>query len=206
MSYSAQDLKSNVENYVKQQLKPFGEQVEITDIRIPANAQDCNNNLKLNINNASKLIGSILVTAKCDSPNWQVSIPVQTKVSAKVVVAVRPINANATITADDISLQNMDLSRHAGNVFLKLENVINKMTKTNIASGQTIRPEQLREKSVIERGDKVKLTIEKDLVNITSEGLAQNSAGIGEKIKIKVQSGKIIDGYVKDKSNVIVHY
>ena len=72
--------------------------------------------------------------------------------------------------------------------------VIGLVPRTAFRVGQAIFKNQLRSPSVISKGQSVIVIYKSNSFQVSSEGKAQNSAGVGESVQVRMQSGRMIFG------------
>jgi flagella basal body P-ring formation protein FlgA len=122
-----------------------------------------------------------------------------------VLCATRYLQRNAVLTAADVKLQQMNISRAPANLVLDLQDAVGKRLKQNIEPGAAIRYNMLSVPPLIHKGDKVKLVAQSGALRIVTLGIAKSSGGLGDQIRIdNISSKKTVVGRVKDHSTVQV--
>lgn len=121
---------------------------------------------------------------------------------APVVRAKRPIARHEPIRAEDLVVEELEVSRLSG-FFSSPEELSGKRSKTRITGGSVIRPEQVEEVPEVRKGEKVILVLETPSLTITCQALALEDGRLGEKVKVKVlASEKSFYGEVVDEGTV----
>ena len=155
----------------------------------------------------ARLWGNSNVGVRCLAPaTWSLYVPVNIKVSNNVLVTVRPIAAGQPIQADDVQLQQRDITTMAGSALTALDQALNKNVAAPVASGTILRLEMLRASNVILQGQTVKLIAQGAGFRVSSEGQAMGNAKAGQVVGVKTRSGQIIKGVAKSEGVVEVYF
>jgi len=205
---SMDDIVSAVERFVKQKTVGIGNEVDITVSRPDARLRlgRCDS-LETWLPSGNKLWGRASVGVRCrTSSNWSIYVPVMVKVSGNAIIATHPIARGVAISADDVQLQNRDLTQFSNGVFTSIDQVIGKTTTLNIQAGDVLRQEQLRAALTIRQGQQVTLIAQGAGFKVSSEGTAMANAATGQVVAVKTRSGQIIKGIAKSDGIVEVYF
>lgn len=153
-----------------------------------------------------RLWSNTSVGIRCRNPTWSIYIPVNIQVSDQVVVAIHPIASGQTITEDDIELQTRDISGYADNALTESVQAIGKNTSSPIAGNSVLRIEQLRPAKIILQGQTVKIIAIGSSFKISTEGVAQGNASVGQLVSVKTSSGQMVKGIAKSEGIVEVRF
>lgn len=205
---SMDDIASAVEHFVKQKTEGIGNEVDITvarpDPRLRLGRCD---SLETWLPSGNKLWGRASVGVRCRTPaSWSIYVPVMVKVSGNAIIATHPIARGTAISADDVQLQNRDLTQYTNGVFTSIDQVIGKTTTLNIQAGDVLRQEQLRAALTIRQGQQVTLIAQGAGFKVSSEGTAMGNAATGQVVAVKTRSGQIIKGIAKGDGVVEVYF
>lgn len=122
-----------------------------------------------------------------------------------VLCANRYLPRNTVLTAADVKMQQMNVSKAPANLVTDLKDAVGKRLKQNIKPGEAIRHNMLSIPPLIRKGDKVKLVAQSGALRIVTLGIAKSSGGLGDQIRIEnITSKKTVVGRVKDRSTVHV--
>ena len=122
-----------------------------------------------------------------------------------VLCANRYLPRNTTLSAADVKMQQMNVSKAPANLVTDLQDAVGKRLKQNIKPGEAIRHNMLSIPPLIRKGDKVKLVAQSGSMRIVTLGIAKSSGGLGDQIRIEnITSKKTVVGRVKDHSTVQV--
>ncbi|OIQ82012.1 flagella basal body P-ring formation protein FlgA precursor [mine drainage metagenome] len=155
----------------------------------------------------NRLWGNVSVGVRCLSPSaWTIYVPVSIKVSRQVVVSARPISSGQTIQAEDVQLQQRDITMFAGSALTAPDQAIGKNSAVPVPSGTVLRTEMLRIANIIQQGQTVRLVAQGTGFRVSSEGTAMNNARPGQVVSIKTRSGQIIKGIAVSEGVVEVSF
>lgn len=155
----------------------------------------------------NRLWGNSSIGVRCLAPTtWSLFVPVSIKVSGQVLVTIRPIPAGQPIQAEDVQLQQRDITAFAGSALTSLDQAVNRNVAAPLASGTVLRSEMLRAANVILQGQMVRLVAQGTGFRVTSEGQAMGNAKAGQIVSIKTRSGQIIKGIAKSEGIAEVNF
>lgn len=152
----------------------------------------------------SRLWGKTSVGVRCNSQfaTWTIYVQAEVNVMTSVLHVARPISTGQTLTHEDITLQNVNLTQMPDGIFTNAAQAIGKVATTNLTAGQPLRPQMLRAPYVILRGQKVTLVAQGRGFSVSSEGQALVDAAEGQVIQVRNKSGRIISGIARINSIV----
>jgi len=144
-------------------------------------------------------VGNSSIGVRCLAPTtWSLYVPVSIKVSGQVLVTIRPIPAGQPIQAEDVQLQQRDITAFAGSALTSLDQAVDKNVAAPLASGTVLRSEMLRAANVILQGQMVRLV--RRVLGSGSRPKPGHGQCQGRQIvSIKTRSGQIIKGIAKSE-------
>ncbi len=152
-----------------------------------------------------RLWGKTSIGVRCNSQTpWTIYVQADIKIMADVLHAAQPITQGRPISSHDIVLQKVNLVQMPEGVLTDVMQAIGQIPRTNLTSGQPLRQHMLRAPYVILRGQKVKLHIQGQGFNISSEGQALADAAEGKIVQVRNESGRVISGIAHGNSIVQV--
>lgn len=212
VALTAQELQSlpaiqqAVEAFVREKTAQLPGEYIVTASRVDARLKltRCTQ-LQPYLPSGSRLWGNTSVGVRCSGPeSWSLYVPVQIKVSNRVLVAVRPITSGQKVQAEDVELQLRDITRFAGSALTSLDQTVGRYVVTPVANGTVLRAEMLRAANIIRQGQTVQIMAKGNGFTVTSDGQAMGNAGQGEVITVKTRSGQLIKGIAKSEGVVEV--
>jgi len=189
-------ILKTVEDYVYEQTKQLPGQVVVSQGKID-NRITLPNCPKLEpfVPTGGRLWGNSSVGVRCNSQTpWTIYVQVDIQVMANVIHVARPLTLGRPLTADDITVKNVNLTKMPEGIFTDPSLVIGKIPISSLATGQPLRQHSLRLPHIILRGQKVKLNVQGRGFSVSSEGLALSDAAEGEVVQVRNPSGRVISG------------
>jgi flagella basal body P-ring formation protein FlgA len=142
-----------------------------------------------------------------DRPARTAWVTADVGLNGTVVVARRPIARGEKIGADDLALDQRDLSRVARGIVTDLADAAGTVAQAPIVPFTPIKREQLAPAAVVHRGDAVLLIAERGPLRITAAGEVREDAGAGQQVRVVNRaSRKDLVGRVVDGTTVAVEF
>lgn len=195
-----------VESYVHDETKSLPGRVIISPGKIDnrISLPECSK-LEAFTPTGSRLWGSTTVGVRCDSPSsWTIYVQINIQVMADVIHIARPLTQGKPLVAEDINLQQVNLTQMPEGIFTEASQVIGKVPLSSLSSGQLLRQHALRLPHVILRGQKVVLQIIGQGFSVSSDGLALTDASEGQVVQVRNASGRVINGIAREDGIVVV--
>lgn len=154
----------------------------------------------------TRLWNNATVGIRCAKPNWSLSIPINVRVMAEVVVAARPLARNQVIENSDLMLREADLTQLPSGVLTDPAQAIGKLAGFSLAAGTPLKNETLRAPLVVRQGQKVTLLARGAGFKVNSEGKALADGRVGDSVSVRTTSGKVVSGVIKSPGVVEVAF
>ncbi|WP_334327785.1 flagellar basal body P-ring formation chaperone FlgA [Gilliamella apicola] len=155
----------------------------------------------LSLLNKNKPWGNMTIGVQCD--NKKSFIQIYVAVSGHYLIAKQPITAGSVITEDLIDLKSGWLDKLPSSVILNKSDVLNYIATRNINQNETIKMAMLQKNWLVKAGQIVKVIIDDEDYQVTTNGKALNNAILDNKISIKLNSGNIIEGILTNQGVII---
>lgn len=149
--------------------------------------------------------GNTAVEMSCPKLGWNIRVPVRVEREIMVVSLRRPVNAGATLTAEDVMLTPAR-SNMAGVTFSSLNEAVGQMVTQNLPAGLVLRRGLLRENQVVRSGQKVQLVASDGSFQVSAEGVAMKNGSVGDVIGVRMPTGRVISGVVSASGAVEVRF
>lgn len=121
---------------------------------------------------------------------------------AEVPVATRAISGTEKISPADFKTERRNVTFALDRTAVP-QDLAASVAARSIAFGEPIWKSSLRREQLIKFGDPVRVQIGGDSWSITSDGVAQGNASLGESVRVKVgKSQKLVSGVLKEKGLV----
>jgi len=140
----------------------------------------------------ARLWGRATIGVRCAGGGATVFVAVRIRVFAPAVVAARPLAAGQILSADDLRVEENDVSQPG---FLsRVEQAAGQRLSVAVNAGFPVRQEMIRQQQVVTQGDAVKLRISGPGFEITAEGIASSHAIDGQSVQVRLESGRVVTG------------
>ena len=146
----------------------------------------------------AKLIGNTTIGIRCTGNNpWTIYVPTSVKAMRKVVITTHPILRSATISKDDIRLEERDVTAGAEAYIFNPDHVLGKLAKRALNSSTALTPGMLSAPLLIRRGQQVIILAEGPGVEVRMAGTALMDGTEGQIIRAKNKlSKRTVEGRV----------
>lgn len=145
-----------------------------------------------------KARGKVFITARCRTkPTWAARLPAWVSLVGPVAIARASMPREHELGADDVEWREVELARFPEDAVSRPELIEGRVLKQAVQGGQPLRQAQLRSAYVVHRQQQVRVRVSTPQFSINSEGQAQNDAGEGERVRVRMASGQIIEGVAR---------
>lgn len=152
-----------------------------------------------------RLWGRAQVGVRClGGDKWSVTLPVHVGVRASALFAARPLSRGVPLSDADLSLRESDLTALPAGVLTDPQAALGRVPRTSLAAGLPITGDVLKSATVIQYGQSVNVIFEENGIRVSSEGRALGQAGIGDALRVRSASGKVVSGIVTGPGEVRV--
>jgi len=151
--------------------------------------------------------GNIQIELIARQGNRTYRIPVRCKinVSIPVIVACRQIKRGKIVEVEDCEFQKMDITGFGPTPLSSIEDIKNMQALRTIEPGTVIHDRLLKQKPIIEKGDRVIICSESASVRVYVSAVARESGNTGEKIWVQNEnSNRLIRVTVLDNGKVAI--
>ncbi len=144
----------------------------------------------------SQLIGKTAIGVRCNEANgWSIFVPAQIRISLNLLVSAHQLPLGHTLQEQDLASQVTETSHAVG--FSDPKQVIGKVLRYGITTGQVLREDMLRLPYSVMQGQAVQLAVQGSGFGIRSEGVALNNASNGQTVQVRVGSGRVTSGVAR---------
>jgi flagella basal body P-ring formation protein FlgA len=125
---------------------------------------------------------------------WQVWLPVTVQVWAPSTVARRALSAGQTLEADDLAVAVVDLAAEASGALREREPLLGRQLARPLAAGEPLREDDLRARQWFAAGERVRLQARGPGFAVASQGEALGPGIDGQRVRVRTESGRIVNG------------
>ncbi len=200
-------ILQTAEAFAREQAEHEGVRLEVEagglDPRLRLSA--CERPLQAALAPGARAQGSTAVKVSCEGARpWRLYVRVQIRLFAPVLVARRPLNRGAAISAGDIRLEERELSALPRGYLMALSQAEGLTVKRALARGEPLRAGLLERPRVIRRGQTVTLVAGGGGLRVKTTGTALKDGAVGERISARSASRRIIEGVVTEDGQIRV--
>lgn len=131
--------------------------------------------------------------ARCaGGAEWTLYVSYENRLRGPGVAATRPLPARTPLGADDVVATEVEYAQSPD--LYPRELPPGAFLSRAVAAGQAIQVDWLMLPNVVRAGQKVRVRVTGDGFVISQEGTAQNAAAPGDVVRVKVTSGRIVQG------------
>ncbi|MEH0166141.1 flagellar basal body P-ring formation chaperone FlgA [Paucibacter sp. JuS9] len=140
--------------------------------------------------------GSSRIGLRClkGATRWNVSLPMQVQVFAKVLVAATPLPGGTVIAQDQLQMAEVDIATQGGSVFTDAALLAGRTLVRPLAAGEAPRSSHLKSRQWFAAGETVKVVAMGGGYAISGEGQALQAGLEGQEVRVRFENGRIITG------------
>lgn len=150
--------------------------------------------------------GHVTVQVACHGSHpWHIFVPAQIEQMVRVVRLNRPLPAGARIKANDLGWARIDANQQTRDYLTDPATAVGRVADRPMQAGHILSRLELGVAQVVKRGDHVVIQAGAGGLAVTTGGVAQSGAGIGQRVQVKnLRTGKVLQGIVRDRQTVSV--
>jgi flagella basal body P-ring formation protein FlgA len=143
-------------------------------------------------------IGKVNLQVSCrQTALWSLYVPVEINLYRPVVCPISPIARGTEITASQLQLLQLDISKLSGSYFLQVEEVVGMQAKRLLQPDSPIIASHLQPPVLVKKGDAVVMTANSGSLTVKIPGIALKDGRHGEQISIRnTQSKRVVEARV----------
>lgn len=149
--------------------------------------------------------GQGTVTVECSGASaWRLFVPVRATHNVDVVVAANSLSRGQRISEADIRMvQNSSVTLPL-NYLTRVEDVVGLTLTRSVPAGTVLVSGALDYPNLVSRGDLVTLVAGSSGIMVKSAGTALQDAALTERVRVRTQTGRVVEGVVEALSVVRV--
>lgn len=200
-------IRRSVDDFLRAQIKglPGTASYSIGTIDADRLAGDCEG-FDVSMGSGARPWGKTQVLVRCRGGTWSLWVPVQIRVVAEYLVAARPISAGQKLTDADVRGELGELSDLPNGILMDKEQAIGRAAVASLAAGRPLRADMLRQPTVVQQGQSVRVVGTGSGFQVTNEGRALTSAVVGQVLQVRLNSGQILSGVVRADGTVEIKF
>ena len=144
----------------------------------------------------TRLWGAARIGLRCidAATRWNVFLPINVDVYGPALVANAPLASGRVLGADDLRRAEVNLSASRAPAVTRSELAVGRTLAQPLAAGDALRESDLRARQWFAAGDNVRLVATGSGWRIHGEGQALGAGIEGQVIRVRTESGRIVNG------------
>lgn len=197
-------LKDNVEQFLTKQSQDLPGEVAISvaafDSRL--SLAECAT-LDIFFSGNNRAWGKTSVGVRCLSPvRWTIYAQAHVSVIGEYLVTVNGLQLGQIIQVKDLMFQKGDLTVLPSGSLTQLKDAVNRIAKSPIKPGALIKADLIAFPIIVQQGQKVRIVTAGEGFMLSTEGVALNSAAVGDIVRARVASGQTVQGLARENGQV----
>ena len=166
----------------------------------------CSKPLEPYLRRGSRIAARTVVGVRCSGEKpWKLFVPVDVVVTENVLVARRTLPRGHLLVADDLAVEQRDVSRLLTGYVSDPKEFLGQRLKSQLIAGRMLTPTMLQADIAVRRGQSVTLSISTGGIDVEMSGKARMDGAIGQRIRVEnINSGRIVEGIVRSREHVEV--
>lgn len=154
----------------------------------------------------ARLYGNGSLGVRCeDAPEpWTLYLSYRISLQGPALVTRRPLAARQVIKAEDLELQEIAYDAPPGDYLRDAATLEGALTARPLSAGQPLTADRIVRSQTVRAGQRVKLWLSGSGFQVTQEGVAMNGAKAGEPVRVRTDSGKLVQGRATADGRVLV--
>jgi len=145
------------------------------------------------------------IGVRCAAPQpWTAYVQASLAVRGQYYVAAHAIRSGQTVRADALAARDGDLVTLPPGTVVDPAQAIGRIASQRISAGRPLRASALRDARSVLRGQTVRVLARGSGFVVSSEGQAMANAAPGGTVQVKMASGQVVSGVVRDAGTVEV--
>lgn len=155
----------------------------------------------------SRAWGQIRVGIRCLAPSpWTAWVQARVQVFGDFLVSRRALRSGETLRSEDLELRHGELTALPDNLLTSPSQAIGQLTRFALAAGAPLRASNLRAPDSIRRGQTISTITEGPGFSARGEAQALNNAAAGERVRLRLPNGQIVDGRARPDGSAEIDF
>lgn len=201
-------VRTAIEEFLHVQTKGLPGQVSFTVGALdPANALAPCQAMEVALAPGTRAWGRSNVQVRCpQAGGWTVFVPVHIRVIGEYLVTNRPISQGQVISEADLGRQAGDLSELPAGILIDAQQATGRTAVMSVPAGRPLRSDMLRQATVVQQGQSVKVVSKGPGFQVANEGRALNNAAAGQVAQVRLANGQVVSGIARGGGYVEVGF
>lgn len=149
--------------------------------------------------------GKVRVGVRCaDQANWALYVQAEVKVVGDYLVSARALRPGEILGSGDLALRRGELTAMGRHLLTDPAQAVGSQMRFAVARGQPLRATMIAAPVVIQSGRPVKVIVQGEGFRVANEGVALGNARLGETVRVRLASGRVVSGNAGENGEVLV--
>jgi len=140
---------------------------------------------------------------RCRAPVWSLFLGYRLHLSGSALVTRRALPARAVLESDDLETRVIEYESNPSAYLSDPRQPAGTYLNRPLAAGQAVLADALTRPPAIRAGQSVRVVAQGAGFSVNQEGQALNTAAVGETVRVKTGSGRILQGVAQDDGSVL---
>ncbi|MGL4319100.1 MAG: flagellar basal body P-ring formation chaperone FlgA [Pseudomonas sp.] len=179
-------LEFSIEDYLERSEIHARYEISVNPLDPRLRLAACDSDLTQSLESPAQPVGRVTVRVSCPgSMPWTLFVPAQVRLFLPVVVSARPLERDAIVGENDISLIEQDIGPLSRGYLTSPELVVGRKMTRALRAGQPLTPALLQVAESIRRGDQVVISARSGAINVRMPGEALSGGTPGQQISVR---------------------
>ena len=204
------ELAPSIKEYVHNKLSSQYDGEILIDVLQHYNSlhlKQCDVQLQFSLPEQTVLTNSTTVRVSCNGASpWTLYVPIGIKILQQVIITNRPMSRDEVITADVISLKNVDITNLNQGFYSDPMLVLGQIMRFPVKAGNVLTPQSITKNKLVKRGERVNISVEDPEILVLMQGESLDDGTFGDKIKVRnLSSKRIVEATIVAPGKVQIH-
>ncbi len=140
----------------------------------------------------ARLWGQTSIGLRCNNPVWSIYVPTSIHIFGPAVYSAAPLARGKVLVASDLTVEQADLSDLGPGVLSRPEDALGKILTIGLPAHFPLRTSMLKMPLAVLSGQTIHIRGRTDGIEVSNQGRAMSNGAVGERIPVKLSSGRII--------------
>lgn len=152
----------------------------------------------------TRLWGRTRLALRCTvgPSRWNVFLPITIKAFGPAWVVTGPVATGVVLSQKDAVQAEVDWAAENDAVVADMAQWVGKTTIRSVAAGQALRQSMVRAPRLHQAGAQVRIVSKGGGFSVSSSGQAMTPAGVGDTLRVRLPSGKMVTGVVNTEGHL----
>lgn len=147
---------------------------------------------------------SVSLVMRGDSGSVVAPIQLDVSVQIPVVVMKRSVAPGSVVRTEDVEISMFSVDAVPSNVIRSKQAIVGKKARSRLLEGRMTTGPMVYDAAVVTSGQRVRVVLESDAIQIATRGTLRHDARIGERVGVELENGTMVEAEVRDDQTVVI--